>query len=102
MKKQLILFVLMMLPLVASADTVKIGDIYYYLKINEKTAEVRRNLLGYYEGEIVIPSTVVYKSVEYNVTSIGEYAFNFCKDMTSVTIPNSLTNIGKYAFESCI
>ena len=32
------------------------------------------------------------------VTSIGEFAFQFCGSLTSVTIPESVTSIGAYAF----
>lgn len=35
------------------------------------------------------------------VTSIGEYAFNWCNKVTEVTIPDSVTSIGKYAFLWC-
>ena len=44
-------------------------------------------------GDITIPSFV---------TSIGEYAFAFCKDLTSVTIPNTVTDIGEGAFFGCV
>ncbi|SEK77174.1 leucine-rich repeat protein [Ruminococcus albus] len=39
--------------------------------------------------------------IENGVTSIGNSAFTFCMNLTSVTIPNSVTKIGKYAFMSC-
>ena len=35
------------------------------------------------------------------VTSIGNYAFQFCYSLTSITIPESVTSIGKSAFMSC-
>ena len=37
----------------------------------------------------------------FNVTSINNSAFNDCRDLTSVTIPNSVTAIGKSAFYDC-
>ena len=43
-------------------------------------------------SEIIIPDYV---------TSIGNYAFNGCSGLTSVTIGNGVTSIGNYAFRSC-
>lgn len=54
-----------------------------------------------YTGSITIPSSVVYSAVTYNVTSIGNYAFQSCTGLTSITIPNSVTLIGDLAFQSC-
>ncbi len=48
-------------------------------------------------GEVAIPSEV--NGVP--VTSIGEDAFNDCRSLSSVTVPNSVTSIGTYAFEFC-
>ena len=56
---------------------------------------------GQYSGEIVIPSSVLYDGETYTVTSIGDGAFNFCIDLSSITIPGSVTTIGESAFESC-
>ena len=36
-----------------------------------------------------------------SVTSIGDGAFSDCSGLTSITIPNSVTSIGNYAFYGC-
>ena len=36
-----------------------------------------------------------------DVTTIGDNAFKFCSNLTSVTIPNSVKTIGKNAFQYC-
>lgn len=44
------------------------------------------------EGELVIPD---------GLTSIGDYAFEKCTQITYLTIPDSVKYIGKYAFANC-
>ena len=48
-------------------------------------------------GEVVIPET--HNGLP--VTSIGDYAFEDCTSLTSVTIPDSVTSIGGRAFYGC-
>ena len=40
-------------------------------------------------------------TIPYSLTSIGYAAFEGCSRLTSVTIPNSVTTIGNYAFFDC-
>ena len=91
---------MILLPLVASAETVEINGIYYNLITKGKIAEVTSNP-NKYTGSVVIPEKVTYESVEYSVTSIGNIAFSGCSSLTSVTIPNSVTSIGVGAFDGC-
>ena len=40
-------------------------------------------------------------TIPNSVTSIGDLAFYNCGSLTSITIPNSVTSIGDYAFNRC-
>jgi len=49
------------------------------------------------ETSVVIPSKINGKTV----TAIGNNAFAYCKNITSITIPNTVTSIGSRAFGGC-
>ena len=66
------------------------------------TAEQFMNaIFNGYEGDIIIPETVVFNELTYRVTSIGEKAFARSFSLKSVTIPDSVTSIGEKAFNDC-
>ncbi|MDD5962078.1 MAG: leucine-rich repeat domain-containing protein, partial [Bacteroidales bacterium] len=84
------------------------GKTLYYTITSDNTVEVTYYLSdnyfqnnNYVSGDVVIPSSVTNNDTTYSVTSIGNYAFVWCSELTSVTIPNSVTSIGKWAFQSC-
>ena len=54
-----------------------------------------------YSGNITIPSQVSYSGNTYQVTRIGDSAFEDCNELTSVAIPESVTHIGSKAFANC-
>lgn len=63
------------------------GDFYY--------------LYDEYTGSIAIPSKITYKTYAYRVIGIEKNAFNGCKQLESVIIPQSIRMIGVAAFKNC-
>jgi hypothetical protein len=100
MKKQILLFVLALLPIMASADAVEINGIYYNLNSETNQVEVTSNP-NKYTGNVTIPDKVTHENVEYSVTSIVADAFYRCEFLTSIKIPGSVTSIGSNAFRYC-
>lgn len=70
-------------------------------KISGEEVKVSCRFLEKYTGEVEIPKSVIYNGKEYPVTCIETRAFQFCNDLTSVSIPNGITTIEDYAFEEC-
>ena len=108
MKKLLLLIVgvLSVLPTFAQVfEYTYEGQTLKYTILDEeaKTCAVGSNHIT---GDLVIPSIAKDGNTVYSVTSIQNNAFyvnsNYCnKDLTSVTIPNSVTTIGNMAFSGC-
>ena len=99
-KKLSLLFALMLSTLTSSAYDAQIDGIYYNFDTSAKTATVTSGDTKY-TGSVTIPETVTYNDVSCSVTSIGNRAFFYCRNLTSVTIPNSVTLIGNEAFPGC-
>ncbi len=53
-------------------------------------------------GNITIPETVEKDGYTYSVTSISDFAFKECKELTSITVPDCITSIGGWAFYRCL
>ena len=96
MKKQILILMMILLPLAASA--IEIDDINYNLTVYGKTAEVAKKA---YQGSVIIPDYITYNGVKFSVTGIGIKAFEGCTELTSVTIGDNLTYISKSAFVGC-
>ena len=100
-KQMLMTIAVLLCSATVHAYDFEVDGIYYnILSKSELTVEVTKGD-NKYSGEVVILSTVSYKSKTLTVTSIGEEAFIGCSGLTSIEIPNSVTSIGDYAFSGC-
>lgn len=76
---------------------------FFFILKSDKTAEVTYDPVDVfqYKGDIVIPESVEYEGITYQVTSIGGSAFWYDKNLSSVEIPQSVTTIDHDAFGGC-
>ena len=75
-------------------------DGIYYKTLDSNTVAVTCKDENYntYMGVVVIPETVSYQGVDYEVKEIGKHAFKDCFDLISLSIPCSVTSIASNAF----
>ena len=100
MKRQL--FITMMMVMLTSiamhAYDFEVDGMYYNINGDEVAVTSGDNK---YTGDVTIPETVSNQGTTYTVTAIGEQAFEYCPDLTGVTIPNTVITIGLRAFMNC-
>ena len=95
----LLTLLLSMMSIDTFAYDFEVGGIYYNL-IDGKAAEVTSGD-NRYSWDVVIPEQVTFEGVVYPVVSIGKNAFQYCSELLSVTIPNSVKSIETKAFFGC-
>ena len=78
-----------------------INGIKYRLNEDTLTAKVIQDHDNDYNGDIVIPKKVEFEKLSYCVTSIGDWAFDGCEYLISITIPDGVISIGDSAFWGC-
>lgn len=81
---------------------VEIDGVYYVLNSENNTATVTYRNQGKdsYRGSVMIPSSIFYHGKEYEVTTIGDRAFENCYELYSVTIPSTIHTIEGGAFSN--
>ena len=102
MKKNILIFCLLLCLSKSYGQKVLVGSIYYVLS-DAATAMVTSPAYdspGYF-GDIVIPNVVSVGDVDYIVTSIGEEAFYGCSNLTSITLSENIMSIELRAFWYC-
>ncbi len=80
----------------SQSTVICLGD--YTFQPNDETGEVM--ITGYKGSDAVLTLPAKYDGKP--VTSIGDYAFQECKELTSITLPDSLQSIGDGAFDECV
>ena len=95
----------------AVGDKFKVGDLYYRVTSLSPTATVETTYQsgGFPHwtatekptGDVVIPNSITYNGVKFEVTAIGYSSFIQCTNMTSITIPESVIKIKEVAFIAC-
>ena len=108
MKKLFTLLLALVATTALWAADFEVDGIYYNI-LTDKTNEVEVTYKGIgafavrdeYTDTVVIPSTVTYKGITYNVTKIGYNAFRYSELLSAVTIPSSVVEIDEYPFVHC-
>lgn len=105
MKKIILLFVLLLLPLVASAYDFEFNGIFYEITSSEVpsvkvTYKERTGAKSgdYYTGIIMIPESVPFNNTIFVVDEIGEWAF-YGSTAETIIIPNTIKKLGTGCFE---
>ena len=99
MKRFVVSFIAVLCCMVMNAEiTFEVDGIKYCMTSSNTVKVVANN----YSEKVIIPTTVTSASgTKYDVTGIGDHAFEFCHDLTSITIPNSVMSIESSAFHDC-
>lgn len=103
MKKKVTQLFLYLLPVLWSMNAVAFdidGISYHVLSESNRTvsAEAAANDVA---GSVVIPGHISQDGAEYTVTKISAGAFSGCRQLTSITIPETVQTLGERAFYEC-
>ena len=92
---------------VTKIEHFRIGDLYYNLDLQDKTAQVTWQFFNSFDNyksltAVTVPAAVSYEGKELSVTEIGKQAFAYCTTgITSVSIPEGVVCINDSAFYGC-
>lgn len=82
----------------ASAEKVKVGELYYNYNTATKTASVAADESYKSMESVEIPGSVSIGGVDYTVTELETSSFLYCYSLKSVKIGEGVKTIGKWSF----
>ena len=93
--KKFLSFLLFLFPVSLSFATPFEHNGVYYEVISESTVSVVKasyvsGWYTHYQGDIEIPSSIIYNDVEYTVTEIGNQVFRGQSKLKNISIPSSV------------
>lgn len=84
-----------------SAYDFEVDGVYYeVVSFSELTCSVVKGDVEY-NGDIVIPATVNYNNRTLTVVKFANKLFSYNRDLTGITIPNTISSIGNDMFNGC-
>ena len=83
----------------APGNTITKGNLTYTVNDDGQTVTLTDGSRAI--GSITIPAAVEHGGTSYPVTSIGDNAFQYCRQLVSVTFSGSIDSIGYSAFYDC-
>lgn len=98
--KLLLTMMYMLCSMSVSAYDFTVDGIYYEVMPTGITCAVVNGDVKY-EGDIVIPSEVIYNNKTLTVTTIRSSSFNGCSGLTSVSIPSTVVSMESHVFCGC-
>lgn len=102
----LVLCTLALVPQVGAAvGNLFVDDHFLYTVLTEEgttgTVSVGQQSNNISLGDVSIPSTIIGGDVTYTVSAIVAHAFQNCKSLTSIVIPDGITTIEEVTFTDC-
>jgi hypothetical protein len=103
MKKGILILFVLALSSFASlfAYDCEVDGIYYNRLSADELEVTYKNLSSSYMGDVIVPKTVTYRDKVFKVTQISSFAFQGCKELTSVSLPEGIKVLPNYSFSGC-
>ena len=104
-------YVLPSITIPSSVSSIGTNAFYYSTRLTEITVDPQNTNYSSVDGVLFNKSQTTLLqfpagkagsyTVPNGVTNIGDHAFHYCTNLTSITISDSVTSIGSYGFAEC-